>query len=270
MPDPIKKESRNLWCPGIPERPDCPVRSTKTYHEGDVYYCIHCARIKRLRPDTTPETRAKQRQAKTGTKKGTKTTEVPVKQSFIPQEITEAMHPIDFDLESQYDLYKEVDPGKTFGNAPAILAYSQWYHSDTKTRTPQKKEDVANILGVSRQNLYVWEKTSIFKKARSEFLDDILEYGIGAEITTAVALTNAGNGSEKAIEIINKRVEKRQRDRGTKSTALDFLDEKDLAEARAIIGEKKIDKRSNAGKLASESIETMLTEGEPIDESKFN
>lgn len=238
-------------------------------------FCMHCARkIEKEKPGTFPEAiisreiRQKQREAH---QKALKNVEKSgEKNQFIPEEIEVAMHPHDYNLKEQYELYKEVDPDKKFGNAAGIYAYSDWYHADPLTRVPQIKIDVAEILDVSTQTLYRWEKMNLFKKARLKHLEDVLEYGLGAEITTAVALTNAKNGSEKAIEIINKRVEKRQKERGDSRNPFDFMSEKDKAEAQAIVGEEKIDKRTPAGKLASQSIDNMFIEGEPIDGSKLN
>ena len=265
MPD---IQDKNSYCPGIPEsknpkRRDCKMTATK-YNKDGVYYCMHCAVELGLREKTVPNsTRKKQSDAKKG---DTSNENV----DFIPKEVKDALNPTDFDLESQYALYKEIDRGHAFGNSAAILAYSQWYHADVGTRTPKNKEDVAKILDVSVPTLYRWEKMKIFMKARSEYLDDVLEYGLGAEITTAVALTKARSGSEKSIEIINRRVEKRQKERGTKRNPFDFLEPEDLAEAKDIMGDDSVSGKTQAGRFAKETIEDILVTGEPIDESKFN
>ena len=236
------------------------------YFKNGKYYCRWCAAELGIKPiATTPQTRALQRFAKQGKKKNGKDDG-----GYIPEEVWEALHPKNFDLCGSYGYYKSTDKDKKYGNSAGILAYSRWFHADAETRTPKNRDEVAKILGVSVSTLYRWEKMRLFEKAREKDVYDVLEYGLGMEISVAITLANMLNGSEKAVEIRNKLVERRQKDRGPEKNPFDWMDSDDLKEAEAIAGDGKLLKRTVAGKMASKDIDDALLSSDIPENAKPN
>jgi len=238
MPETI--QGRNPRCPGCPERPDCKMTSTKKYHKDGVWYCVHCAKVLKLKPDTTYETRKKQSDAKQPDSKDT---------TGFTEDIIGILYPNDFSLKEEYSVLKQIDFGKSEESYTEKFAFAHWMMSNKLSREPQTLVDVGKVLDISPPTLYRWRDTTMLNDIRAEVMSMRMKSGPAWEMYSLRLLQGVRDGNAKCLdkytEIYAKPESKENKDKGqTIPIDKDLVDVADDGVHKPLRGiEKKISEK---------------------------